>query len=271
MSTVRAYGAATLGMAQRDWRLFISYRTRFLTQLLSGFFSIVLFYYVSRMVGGSRLFPTPDDYFAFAVVGLVVMGILVSTLSTLPVTLRQELVAGTLERLVVSPFGAVAAIAAMAWFPFAVALVNGVLALTVAALVFGMPVEWSTAALAAPVGALGALAFAPFALLVAGAVILVKQAGAGAGFVVTGISLVGGFFFPVTLLPSWIRWVSDVQPFTPAVNLLRHLLVGTPLADSPWLLVLKLVGFAAVLLPLALMVLRLTIRAAQRRGTIIEY
>lgn len=270
MTLLRAYGAATVGMVRRDWQLYLSYRARFLTQLLSGFFSIVLFYYVSRIVG-TRVFPSPDAYFAFAVVGLVVMGLLISTLSTLPVSLRQELVAGTLERLVVSPFGAVGAIAAMAWFPFLLAFVNGVLALTIAGLVFGMPVEWSTAPLAAPVGALGALAFAPFALLVGGAVILVKQAGAGAGFLVTGISLVGGFFFPVSLLPEWIQWVSSVQPFTPALGLLRHLLVGTPLSGSPWIPVLKLAGFAAVLLPLSLIVLRASIRIAQRRGTIIEY
>src|SRR2546422_1001323 len=153
MTAVRAYGAAMLGIVQRDWRLFISYRTRFLSQLLSGFFSLVLFYYVSRVAGG-RIFSSPDDYFAFAVVGLVVMGVLVATLSTLPMAVRQELVAGTLERLVVSPFGAVAAIASMACFPFAFALINGVLTLTFAAAVFGMPVAWSTAALALPVGAL---------------------------------------------------------------------------------------------------------------------
>jgi ABC-2 type transport system permease protein len=270
MTAVRAYGAATIGILQRDWRLFISYRTRFLSQLLSGFFSLVLFYYVSRIAGG-RVFSRPDDYFAFAVVGLVVMGVLVSTLSTLPMALRQELVAGTLERLVVSPFGAVAAIASMAWFPIAFAFVNGVLTLTFAAVIFGMPIEWSTAPLAIPVGALGALAFAPFALLVAGAVIVVKQAGMGAGFLVTGISLVGGFFFPVALLPGWIEWLSKVQPFTPALDLLRHLLVGSPLASSPWLAVAKLAGFAAVLLPISLVFLRLSIRAAQRRGTIIEY
>ena len=270
MTALRVYGAATVGMVQRDWRLFVSYRTRFLTQLLSGFFSLVLFYYVSRIVG-SRAFRTPDEYFAFAVVGLVVMGVLVSTLANLPMTLRQELVAGTLERLVVSPFGAVAAIAAMAWFPFALAFVNGLLTITVATLVFGLHLEWSTAALAVPVAALGALAFAPFALLVAGAVILVKQAGAGAGFIVTGISLAGGFFFPVALLPDWIEWVSKIQPFTPALDLLRHLLVGTPLSGSPWTPVVKLAAFAAVLLPLSLLLLRQAIRLAQRRGTIIEY
>ncbi len=270
MTVLRAYGAATLGIVQRDWRLFTSYRTRFLSQILSGFFSLVLFYYVSRVAGG-RVFANPDDYFAFAVVGLVVMGVLVSTLLTLPTALRQELVAGTLERLVVSPFGAVAAIASMAWFPLVFALLNGLLTLTFAAAVFGMPVAWGTAAFAIPVAALGALAFAPFALLVAGAVIVVKQAGMGASFLVTGISLIGGFFFPVSLLPDWIEWMSKVQPFTPALDLLRHLLVGTPLVGSQWLAIAKLVGFAAVLLPVSLVFLRLSIGVAQRRGTIIEY
>jgi ABC-2 type transport system permease protein len=270
MKTVRAYSAATLGMVHRDWQLFFSYRARFLTQIFSGFFSVVLFYYVSRVAGG-RVFRTPDQYFAFAVVGLVIMGVLISTVSSLPTTLRQELVAGTLERLLVSPFGAVGAIAAMTLFPFALALVNGLLTFAAAALIFGMPVEWSTAPLAVPVAALGALAFAPFALLVAGAVIVVKQAGAGTGFLITGISLIGGFFFPVSLLPGWIEWLSKVQPFTPTLDLLRHLLVGTALVGSEWTPVVKLAAFACVLLPLSLQFLKQAIRTAQRRGTIIEY
>ena len=107
--------------------------------------------------------------------------------------------------------------------------------------------------------------------LIAGSVILVKQAGAAAGFVVTAIALVGGFLFPVYLLPAWIKWMSEVQPFTPALDLLRHLLVDTPLAGSPWTTVAKLVGFAALLLPVSLVTLHRFIRLAQRRGTIIEY
>jgi ABC-2 type transport system permease protein len=62
-----------------------------------------------------------------------------------------------------------------------------------------------------------------------------------------------------------------VQPFTPALELLRHLIVGAPLADPAWVAIVKLVGFAGVLLPAAMLFLGLAIRTAQRRGTIIEY
>jgi ABC-2 type transport system permease protein len=262
--------AAALAILTRDWLVFRSYRMRFASQLLGGLFALVLFYYLSRIVSSSA-FETPDEYFAFAVVGLIVMEVLVGTLSAVPVSVRQELVAGTLERLVVSPFGAVGAVASMLAFPFALSFVRGAVTLTIAWLVFGMPVQWSTAPLAIPVAFAGALAFAPFTLLMAALVLTVKQAGAGAGFVVSLVALVGGFLFPVALLPDWIEWASQVQPFTPALDLLRNLIGGTPLEGSAWGALARVVGFAIVLMPLAVWGLRKSVQFAQQRGTITEY
>jgi ABC-2 type transport system permease protein len=102
-------------------------------------------------------------------------------------------------------------------------------------------------------------------------VLIAKQVLAGTTFIVAGISLIAGLYFPVTLLPGWIRWASDVQPFTPAVDLFRWALVGRPLHDSALLDVARIAGFAAVLMPLAVLLLRAAVRVARRRGTIIEY
>jgi ABC-2 type transport system permease protein len=270
MTLFRQYAAAAAGMIRRDATIFMTYRARFLTTVLSSLFSLALFYYISRLVNVS-VFQDPDDYFAFAVVGLVVLEVLAATLTLLPNSVRQELVAGTFERLVVSPFGAVGGIASMTVFPFLLALLNGIFTLAVAAIVFGMPVRWETAPAAIPVAFLGAFAFVPFALALAGSVLAVKQAGMGAGFIVTGISLIGGFFFPVALLPGWIQWVSDVQPFTPALDVLRNLLVGTPLETSVWTAIAKLLVFTGVLFPVALLALNACLHFAQRRGTVIEY
>lgn len=270
MTAIADFWTASAGILMRDWVLFKSYRVRFVTQLLSGLFTLVLFYYLSRIVSRTA-FDSPDDYFAFAVVGLVVMQVLLGTVSAVPVAVRQELVAGTLERLVVSPFGTVGSVTAMLAFPFAVSFVRGAAMLLIANLVFGMPVAWTTVPLAIPVALVAALAFAPFALLVTASVLTVKQAGAGTGFVVSLIALVGGFFFPVALLPDWIEWTSEVQPFTPALELLRHLLVGTQLEESATEALAKVLVFAVVLIPLAAWFLRAAVHFAQRRGTITEY
>jgi hypothetical protein len=52
---------------------------------------------------------------------------------------------------------------------------------------------------------------------------------------------------------------------------MRHLLEGTSLKQSVIVDVAKLLGFSAVLLPLALWALQLAVGTARRRGTIVEY
>ncbi len=261
---------AALAVLRRDYQLWVSYRTRFASQALAVFFSLVLFYYISRLVR-VRLFRTSDEYFAFVVIGLSILEVLTATLHTLPAALRAELLAGSFERTVVSPFGPVGAIAAMTLFPIAQALSVGALTIGLAAALFGLPLRWSTLPAAIPTALLGSLAFAPFALLMASAVLRVKQSGAGSAFVVTALALAGGAFFPVSLLPGAVRWVSDVQPFTPAVTLLRHEIAGAPLSGSPWVAAAKLAGFAIVLLPLSMHALAASVRTCQRRGSLIEY
>ena len=270
MSTARASAAASLAVLKRDILIFRSYRLRFVGQILSGFFTVAVLYYVSRLVAVPP-FNKPDAYFAYAVIGLVILQVLFSTVGGLPGQVRQELVAGTFEKLVVSPFGSVAAVVSMIVFPFLLATITGLVTIALAAIVFGMPMRWSTVPLGIPLALLGCFAFAPFGVLGAAAVILVKQAQNGVGFLVMGISFIAGFLFPVALLPSWIQWTSDVQPFTPMVELLRNVLVGTPLTESAWLSLLKIGLAVVVLFPLATWVLALAIRKSQRLGTIIEY
>jgi ABC-2 type transport system permease protein len=270
MSLALRYGSATMGIIRRDLAVFLSYRLRFAAQIASTLFTLVLFYYFSKLVRVSA-FPSPQDYFAFAVVGLVIFGVLTATLAAAPAMLRQELVAGTFERLLVSPFGAVAGVLAMLIFPFAYAIVQGIVTLALAAAIFGLPLEWPSAALAVPVAALGVLAFLPFGIVIAAAVVVLKQAMAAGSFLVAGISVVAGLYFPVALLPGWIEWASDVQPFTPAVQLLRYLLVGTPLQSSPWVDVAKLALFAAALVPPSVWLLHRCVQVGRRRATITEY
>jgi ABC-2 type transport system permease protein len=266
MALLSAAGA----IFKRDLLLFTSYRTRLFSTFFSTAVSLTLFYYVSRLVN-SKAVGSPDDYYAFVVVGLIIFAVLTSTLVTPVGTLRAELQAGTFERMVLSPFGAVRAIASLLNFPLALALTTGILSLAFAGIAFGLDLRWDTAALAIPVAALGAIAFAPFGLAMASAVVVFKQTNAGATLVITAVSLLAGVYFPVSLLPGWIQWASDVQPFTPAVDLFRNLLVGTPLHDSAGVALIKLAAFALVTMPLSLLLLRSAVQRSRRRGTIIEY
>jgi ABC-2 type transport system permease protein len=266
---VRAYADAARALLKRDWMTFTSYRTQLISMIVGMLTSLALFYFLSRLVQVSS-FPSPDAYFAYAVVGMVIIQVLQSSLGVAGV-LRSELVAGTFERMLLSPFGAVAGVASMMIFPFVLSLFSALLLLTLAAIVFGVPVQWETAWLAAPIAVLGTGTFAAFGMLFAATTIVFKRAVGGVGLVMTLITLTSGLYFPIALLPGWLSWMSAVQPFTPAVNLLRNVLVGTPLTESAGFEVAKMAGFLVVMVPLAVLALRGGIRLGQRRGTIIEY
>jgi ABC-2 type transport system permease protein len=260
---------AFLAVVRRDFYMFVSYRTRFLTQIASALFSLTLFYYVSRLVH-IQGFGSPDDYYAFVVVGLSLLSLIYACFLT-PGLVRQELVAGTLDRLILSPFGVVRSVIAASVFPLIYAFSTAAVSLGFACVIFGLKLHWSTVPLSIPVMLLALLAFTPFGLLFAAVTVVVKQDNIGTSWVIAILSLIGGLYFPVSLLPHWAQVAGRLQPFTPATNVLRHLLVGSPVTGPIYVSLLKLAVFAIVLLPTSILTLAAAVRLGQRRGTIIEY
>jgi ABC-2 type transport system permease protein len=269
MSGLRTKSLAFLAVMRRDLHVFLSYRTRLVSQVLTSVFSLTLFYYVSRLVHVTG-FTTPSSYFGYVVVGIALVGVLYSCFSVAEIV-RQELVAGTFERLLLSPFGPIRSIVAMCLFPLLYSYVMAAITLGVGWAAFGLQLHWSTVPLSIPAMALALLAFLPFGLLFAALTVATKQGNVGTSWVIALISIVGGLYFPVSLLPEWAQTATKLQPFTPATEMLRHLLVGSPQTTSTGVAIAKLVAFAAVLLPASLYALHHAIRVGQRRGTIIEY
>lgn len=268
MIVPRLYLDALLATVRRDWALFMSYRLRVVSQVLSMLFTLTSFYYVAKLVRPDAVGPT-GTYYAFAVVGIVSLSVLTSALSTSEL-IRMELMTGNFERLLISPLGPLWGVVSIAIFPIAWATAFAGVMLVVAAGIYGVPLDPAGIPLALPVAAFGALALACIGFFFVGALLAYKSS-MGAMWVPAALSLLGGAYFPVKLFPGWVRWVSEVQPFTPAVDLLRHVLVRTPSLEPVWLELLKLGGFAAVLMPASLMVLWFAIKLSRSRGTIMEY
>ena len=58
----------------------------------------------------------------------------------------------------------------------------------------------------------------------------------------------GSGFVPTQTMPDGLRWFAEHQPFTPIIETLRGLLLGTPIGDSgviavAWCVAISLVGF----------------------------
>ncbi|HEX3976855.1 MAG TPA: ABC transporter permease [Solirubrobacteraceae bacterium] len=262
------YLDAVAAVVRRDMRIFLTYRFRWLTRIVGTLLTLTTFYYVSKLARADAV-GNHASYFAFLLVGIVALPVLTGAM-TIAQFVRQELVAGNFERFLVSPTGPVVGILAMLLFPVAFALFLAAITMALGILLFGVHVDLGGIPLTLGVMALGCIAFASIGLLFVGALIAFKSS-AGVTWVIAGLGLVGGVYFPLSLFPGWIRWAGSVQPLTPTIELLRHLLVGTPLAHAAWVDWLKLAGFAAVLLPVSTYALSQSLKLSRSQGTIMEY
>lgn len=268
MKAVTHYLDSVYATARRDATVFASYRFRFVSRVLAMLLTMTMFYYIAKLVRPGVVGPQ-DRYFAFVVVGIVSLSVITAALNTCQLV-RMELLTGTFERMVISPVGPVGAIIALAAFPIVYAIALAGAMLVAAAGIFGFPIHVSGIPAALVVSGLAALAFTCIGLLFIAGLLAFKSA-MGASWAIAGLSILGGVYFPLTVFPGWVRWFSDVQPFTPAVDLLRHLLLGTPTMQPFWLELVKLAGFTVVLMPLSAAVLNSAVHLSRRRGTLMEY
>jgi ABC-2 type transport system permease protein len=60
------------------------------------------------------------------------------------------------------------------------------------------------------------------------------------------LPFLGSGFVPTDSMPPVLRWFAEYQPFTPIIETLRGLLLGTPIGGSAVAAVLWCVGIALV-------------------------
>ena len=66
--------------------------------------------------------------------------------------------------------------------------------------------------------------------------------------ILTVLPLLGSGFVPTASMPTWLQWFAQSQPFTPMIETVRGLLLGTPLGWNPvlaigWSLVIAVAGY----------------------------
>jgi ABC-2 type transport system permease protein len=139
-----------------------------------------------------------------------------------------------------------------------------------AVVIFGVTLDTSPGSLAVVAVALvGCIAlFASLGVAVAAFTVVFKRSTALLGLVVAGVSLLGGAYFPLSVLPEPLESIAKFLPFTWALDVVRAALLGGTVDP------LQLAGLfvaAAVFLPIALALFAAALKRARRTGTLGQY
>lgn len=259
---------------RRDFLAESSYRLSFALGALATLANLAVFYFIGKMFGGGWLAPDlapyGKGYFQYVFVALAFFGYIGTGAGSYAGRLRQEQAQGTLEATLSTPLGTLPFLAALTAWNFLFATFELLVYALAGAFLFRLELHanWPAAAL---VFALSAACFAALGVLSSCFVVLFKRGNPLAWVLNNFEGLLGGVYFPVTVLPGWLLPVSSLLPVTYAVRAFQLAVNrGAGLAEIKGDL-LALVAFDIVLVPAAVWLFGLSVRRSRRTGTLGEY
>jgi ABC-2 type transport system permease protein len=113
--------------------------------------------------------------------------------------------------------------------------------------------------------AIASLSFIGVGIMTSVLPLISPEKGAQLGFVAQGLMLVvSGVYYPVSVMPEWMQWISKISPATYALRGIRHsIILGTGLV---WADVWPLLIIAVLATPIGLAIFRVGERYAKRTG-----
>ena len=258
----------------RDIQIAFSYKLSFLLQFVSIFFSTMVFFFVSKLIGGSlsvQLAPYGGDYFSFVIIGIALTDYLTVSLEGFSNEIRSAQVEGTLETLLVTPTSVTTILFSSTLYSYSITSLRVIVYIVLGAVLFGLKLHMTSVLSFIVVMILTVASFAGIGLISAAFIIVFKQGSPINLLATTASGLLGGVFYPIHILPSWLQPVSFFLPITHALEALRQILINGASFAAIYHQVLILAVFSALLLPAGLAAFRYGLAIAKKEGSLIHY
>lgn len=212
----------------RDLRQTLSYKFAFVLDLASIALNATTFYFVGKMfdkagsTGGAVFTTFPSGYFPFVLIGIAFSTYQSIGLNSFAQSLRQEQYLGTLESILASPIRIPTFLAGSALWDFTYATLQVIFYFAMGLFAFHFSFA-NTHYLAAFVSAVLTLStFMGLGIVAAAFILRFKRGNPIAWLIASMGELFGGVYFPTTILPDWMKSVSEWMPMTHALEALRR-------------------------------------------------
>jgi len=252
----------------------VSYRFDFLFRLLSIWLSIFMYYFLAKLINpalSSQLEPYGGNYFPFVVIGTAFAGYLEVGLDSFSNAIREAQMMGTLEAVLVTRTRFTLILLYQALWNFLFASLHVVVYVGFAFIVLGGQMTHPNWLAAIVILLLTIIAFSALGIL-SGSFILVFKKGTPVNWLIYNLSrLLGGVYYPVTILPLWCQKFAALLPITYSLEGIRLALIqGRSLMDLHTQVVALLI-FNIILFPASILCFNAAFEKARRDGTLCHY
>lgn len=263
-----------LAFIKKDFQINLSYRLYFFLQFGFIFVSLFMFYFIGQTFSGAMsqyLAPYGGDYFSYVLIGVSITSFVSVGLNTLSSVIRESQMKGTLEALLSTPTSIYTILIGSSLWAFITSLISSIGMLTIGLVYLGQIIPLANILLSLIVLVLTFISFLSVGMLSASFIMVFKQGNPINMIFGSSSYFLGGIYFPVDVLPEWVRGLSNFLPITHAAKALRTLLLTDQALSEAVPILINLVIFIIILLPSSLVIFNLAVKKAKRDGTLIQY
>ena len=260
-------------LVRSAWLTAASYRMAMLVSLFGLVFVLLPLYFIANALQPTMQHTISGEarqYFGFVVVGAVCFSLISTCTTSLPSAIDGAIGRGTLEAILGTPARLGAICVGLMGYGVLWALVRAAILLTVAVWL-GATMTWRGVPLGLGILILTMLTYGGFGLVLASIVLLFRTSGPLAATFLTGSMLLGGVYYPTSVIPSWIRDLAAFFPLTYGLRALRQ----TVLRGDSFGYVAHdlhvLVAMTTISLSVGTLVFCLALQRARRTGTLSTY
>ncbi len=253
---------------KRDFFADISYKLSFGFQVADVLIGLGSFYFLARLLGPAALHGYRP--FPFLLVGVAVNGYMTTSLVCYSHSIRGSQPLGTLKMVLATPTSPVGFVLYSSVYPIVRAVFDAFLYL-VGGLFMGLSLAKVNIPVALLIFLLSEITFSSIGIFSATFTLVFKR-GDPLLWLVGGLSwLLGGVYYPIDVLPRFLRDAAQVLPITHALIAMRAALLDHASAASLSPQIAILAAFGLVGLPLSLLAFYGGVRWAKITGTLSHF
>jgi ABC-2 type transport system permease protein len=255
---------------ERNWNLtrrYIGWEIVWLVYSLVNALTILFIAQATERITGQAV--NTGFLVLYLLIGTAMWSYLSAIFDVVAETITWERWEGTIEYTLMAPVSRLVHLLGTCVYAVTYAAIRAAIIFAVVVLIFGVDLTWANLGTAFLVVVFGSVSMIGLAIVAAVLPLLFTERGAQMTFVIhSSLLLVSGVYYPVDVLPPWLRFVSPFSPITYVLSGVRAgLLDGAgPQAVAGELAALAIMGL--VLVPLGLLVFTTAERYAKRTGAL---
>jgi ABC-2 type transport system permease protein len=266
-ATMRHQMIALGGVIERNWYLvkrYLWWEIAFFVWTAANTLTIVFIGKGVEAAGGDI---DVERLTTILLIGAVIWSYLGIIFEILTETVQWERWEGTIEYTFMAPLSRAVHLVGMGLFAVGYGVVRATIVFVVIASFFGLNMPDANFVSAIVLLAIASVSFIGIGMMTAVLPLISPEKGTQVGYIAQGLMLVvSGVYYPVSVLPTWMEWISKISPATYALRGIRDAVLEGKGLNALWGDIWPLIVIGIVSIPLGLEIFRRGERYAKQHG-----